>query len=218
MRWRGGPGGGSAPARPRGGAPFSPRHGVVVVIPWLTDGSAVSWGELGGLLRRFHAEHAAAPMPSWTPLSRLTSQVQDVPAEAAEVLLEARALLLDRLGRTPSVLGVGTIHGDVSPSNVMRTVSGPRLIDTDWVAAAPREYDLASASRRFRDGSLAAADYAAFCDGYGHDVLDWPGLPVLDRIADLGGVAFRIWDDRHHGRPLTWLAGEAAGWREYVGR
>jgi hypothetical protein len=36
---------------------------------------------------------------------------------------------------------------------------------------------------------------------------------VLNKIADLGGVAFRLWDDRHHGRPLDWVPAEVELWR-----
>jgi aminoglycoside phosphotransferase (APT) family kinase protein len=129
------------------------------------------------------------------------------------VLLAARQALLDALTEVESAVGEGVIHGDVSPSNVMRSPAGPRLIDLDWAARAPREYDLASAARRCRDGSISRRAYRAFCSAYGYDVQGWPGLPVLDRIADLGGVAFRIWDSRHHGLDLDWVADEVRVWR-----
>ena len=188
-------------------------HGVVTVTPWLPAAAPVTWEETGALLRRFHAEHAAADVPAWTPLSRLPSQVEGLSDEAAGVLLTAREELLTVLGEVRSELGVGTIHGDISPSNVMRSTAGPRLIDLDWVARAPREYDLAAASRRVRDGEISPQTYAGFCAAYGFDVLTWEGLPVLDRIADLGGVAFRLWDCRHHGRDLDWVEQELRAWR-----
>jgi hypothetical protein len=204
---------GSATAHLALGRSVVTSHGVVTLTPWLPAAAAVTWAETGALLRRFHSEHAGAEVPAWTPLSRLPSQLQGLPEEAAEVLLRARESLLDALGATRSFLGEGVIHGDVSPSNVMRTPQGPRLIDLDWVARAPREYDLAAASRRFRAGEISGTTYLAFCDAYGFDVLTWEGLPVLDRIADLGGVAFRLWDCRHHGRDLDWLEQELRVWR-----
>lgn len=205
--------GGTSTAHLPDGRAVVTSHGIVTVTPWLPAAPAVTWEETGALLRRFHTEHAAADVPVWTPLSRLPSQVEGLPLDVAEVLLAARAALLDALGEVRSELGVGTIHGDVSPSNVMRTAAGPRLIDLDWVAVAPREYDLAAASRRVRDGEISRQTYAGFCDAYGFDVLSWDGLPVLDRIADLGGVAFRLWDCRHHGRDLDWVDAEARHWR-----
>jgi phosphotransferase family enzyme len=194
-------------------APVVTDHGVLVLSQWLPAAGPVSWSRLGGLLRSFHDQHADAPMPPWTPLSRLAGQAVLLPPDAAGVLLDAQAALLDALAGVRSELGEGLIHGDVSPSNVMSTPHGPRLIDLDWVARAPREYDLSSASRRFRAGQLSGRTYAGFCRGYGFDVCSWPGLPVLDRIADLGGVAFRLWDSLHHGRDLHWLERELRIWR-----
>ena len=142
-------------------------HGTVTLTPWLHPARPVTWPETGGLLRRFHIEHADAPVAPWMPLSRVPSQVDGLAAEAAGVLLAARAALLTALGRVRSQLGEGTLHGDVSPSNVLRTPHGPRLIDLDWVARGPREYDLTSASRRFRAGELSRRTYAGFCRAYG---------------------------------------------------
>jgi hypothetical protein len=205
--------GGSTTAHVPTGRAVVTSYGVVTTVPWLARARRVSWAEVGDLLRRFHAEHADADVPRWTPLSRLPSQVQGLAAEDAAVLLGARAELLTALSEVRSEAGEGAIHGDVSPSNVMRTPSGPRLIDLDWVARAPREYDLASAARRFRAGAISRRTYAGFCRAYGYDVRCWPGLPVLDRIADLGGVAFRIWDSHHHGTGLDWLPDELKVWR-----
>lgn len=205
-------------------------HGVVTLTTWLqahpdaaagagpvpgapAPGAPVTWPELGGLLRSFHEEHAGADLPRWTPLSRLPGQAQALPAELAEVLLDARTTLLSALREVRSELGDGVIHGDVSPGNVLRTEAGPRLIDLDWAAVAPREYDLAAAARRLRSGEIDAAAYAGFCAGYGADVRGWTGLPVLDRVAELGGLVFRLWDDRHHGRDLAWLPAAVAPWR-----
>jgi len=193
--------------------PVVTSHGVLTVTPWLPAARSVSWGEMGSLLGSFHRQHAAADLPEWSPLSRVPSQVASLPDEAAEVLLDARRVLLTALGEVRSALGDGIVHGDVSPGNVLRGPEGPVLIDLDWVARAPREYDLSSASRRVADGEISPECYTAFCASYGFDVRSWPGLPVLNRIADLGGVAFRIWDSRRHGLPLDWVDAELRGWR-----
>lgn len=193
-------------------APVTTLHGVVTTSPWLPAAAPVSWAELGELLGAFHREHAAADVPEWAPLSRLHAQVTTLPPGPARVLVDARASLLTALADVRSELGHGVIHGDVSPLNVLRSGQGPRLIDLDWVARAPREYDLASAARRVRSGEISGGDYRAFCAGYGFDVLGWPGLRVLDRIAELGSVAFRIWDCRRQGLDIGWLPAELASW------
>jgi Phosphotransferase enzyme family len=187
---------------------------VVVVSPWLgQDGPAVAWPAIGALLRRFHAEAAEADLPPFTPLRRVVTVAGALPPDAAEVLLAARTTLLAQLERLPSGLGVGGIHGDVSPFNVVRGSRRPMLIDLDFVATGPREYDLACAARRVAAGEISRAEYAGFCSAYGADVRCWPGLPLLDGIADLAGVAFRIWDGVRRGLPLDWVADELPRWR-----
>ena len=195
-------------------APVVTSHGVVGVSPWLPATEPVTWAETGALLRRFHADHADADVAPWQPLRRLLAQAADLPDDVADVLLDARAALLAALDGLHSPLGVGTVHGDVSPANVLHAPGGRALlIDLDFVARAPREYDLTSAARRRDSGELDAATYRGFCDAYGADVRDWDGRVVLDRIARLGGVAFRVWDDRRQGAPLDWLTDAVAAWR-----
>jgi len=189
-------------------------RGVVTVSRRVPPGdSPVTWAEVGAALLRFHLENGGRSVPAWAPLSRLPAEVSSLPDEQAEVLLTARDVLLAALSGVRSELGFDTIHGDVSPSNVLRDGRGVTLIDLDWVARAPREYDLASASRRFRSGEIDRATYRSFCRAYGHDVLGWEGLPLMDRVADLAGVVFRIWDCRFHGRDLDWLPDELRLWR-----
>jgi hypothetical protein len=184
--------------------------GVVTASPWVEAAGPTSWPELGSLLRAFHDENASADVPPWRPLSRVASEAALLAPSLGAVLLDARARLLDELAGLAFPLGVGVIHGDVSLANALRTGTGTRLIDLDWMARGPREYDLASAARRYRTGEITATEYGGFCAGYGYDVVGWPGLSVLDRIAELGGLAFRIWDCRHHGRALDWLDAELA--------
>lgn len=193
--------------------PVVTSSGVVSVSAWLDDALPVGWAAAGALLRTFHTEHADADVAVWEPLQRMLSQAEGLPDEAAEVLLAARTALLQELEVLRSPLGVGVVHGDVSPSNVMHRDGRPILIDLDFVARGPLEYDLGSAARRRDAGELDAATYRRFCEAYGADVRTWDGRVVLDRIAELGGVAFRLWDDRRQGRPLTWLADVVARWR-----
>lgn len=194
-------------------APVETPYGVVTLMPWAVAHGRPDWRTLGGLLRSFHDQTTDLVVPRWTPLSRLPAQVTDLPAEQAAVLLRARAELLAALDGTTSELGMGVLHGDVSLDNALCTAEGPRLIDADWVAHGPREYDLASAARRRARGEIDRATYRRFCAAYGHDVRGWTGLPVLDRIAELGGVAFRLWDCRRRGADLGWCEHELREWR-----
>ena len=204
---------GSATAHLPVTAPVPTEHGVVTVSRWLTPTRALGWTDVGRLLARFHAEHADAPLPAWQPLTRIASQVRALPDAEAALLLGARDRLVAAVAETWSELGWGAVHGDVSLENAMADEAGAWLIDLDWSVSGPRELDLAPVARRFRAGEIDRSTYAAFCRAYGHDVSGWAGLELLDRIADLGGVAFRIWDCRHHGRDLDWLPAELDRWR-----
>lgn len=193
--------------------PIVTSAGVVSVQPWLRSTRPVGWGSTGALLRTFHAEHADADVAPWQPLRRLDTQVVGLSEEDAAVLLTARAELRTALAVLHSPLGIGAVHGDLSPANVMRRRDGAVLIDLDFVALAPREYDLSSAARRFDAGEISASAYGAFCRAYGSDVRSWEGRGVLDAVAELGGVAFRLWHDRHRDLPLDWLPGVIRRWR-----
>ncbi len=73
-------------------------------------------------------------------------------------------------------------HNDLAPWNL---ITGERWVFIDWDAAAPstRLWDLAYAAQAFtlsdseRDPDEAAADLAAFVDGYGADRMLRHGLP-----------------------------------------
>src|SRR5436190_434387 len=80
-------------------------------------------------LRRFHDEFGGTPVPAWAPLSRLPAEVASLPADQAGVLLTARDDLVAALTGVRSELGCDTIHGDVSPSNVLRDGRAVTLID-----------------------------------------------------------------------------------------
>lgn len=194
-------------------APVGTPYGVVTLMPWIDAAGEIDWPELGVLLRTFHDEARTLDVAPWAPLSRLPAQALELRPDDAAILLGARAELLTALDGVTSELGVGVLHGDVSLSNALRTTTGPRLIDPDWVARGPLEYDLASAARRRARGEIDRATYRRFCAAYGHDVRHWDGLALLDRIADLGALAFALWDSRRRGEDLDWCAPALAAWR-----
>jgi hypothetical protein len=192
--------------------PVVTRHGVVTVYDWRTEGPRPSWPAVAALLRRFHAEHADALIPAWRPLRRLPQQLAGLSEDLAGPLLAARDDALEALDSTPSMLGTGAVHGDVSPENALRCPDRLRLIDLDFVGRGPRELDLLGAVRRLRRGELDAGTYRRVCEAYGADVRDWAGLPTLDRVADLSGLGFRIWTTQRFGGDLEWLPGEVGRW------
>ncbi|RKS69307.1 Ser/Thr protein kinase RdoA (MazF antagonist) [Motilibacter peucedani] len=199
--------------------PVVTASGTVTAYPWLEQSPPVGWGEIGALLRRWHDVPVdLAQLPRWTPLVRVPDQVAayraapGADAELAELALRTRRILLARVAELRSGLGVGAVHGDLSPSNVMRRDGRPVLIDGDFVAAGPREYDLVSAALRRERGEIDEADYLEFCSAYGYDVRQWDGLGLVEEICSLGAVTFGMWCAAQRLEDTSWVASALARW------
>jgi hypothetical protein len=194
--------------------PYETASGVVTVWPWVEDTATTGWDELGRLLRAFHA--TAGPLgdvPRWRPFSRLPQQLAHVPDDTAAVLRKAAKRLLRKASRLPSDLGYGLIHGDLSLENTLRLDREAVLIDLDFVAIGPREYDLVGALLRLRRGEIDADTYDRFCTSYGHDVRNWSGLETVIDVCDLGALTFQLWSYGHHGEHLPDLTDQLDRWR-----
>ena len=145
-------------------APVAPprlvaRRWLLAVYPWLDvverDAPA---GDVGRMLAALHAATPPPQTPPHDPFAPARA-VRDALAalaqpwgpgphgEPARAALLAHAGVLDRAVAAfealapDSVVGVVT-HGEPKPGNVVRTPDGPRLVDWDTVALAPRERDL----------------------------------------------------------------------------
>ncbi|MGN6242836.1 MAG: phosphotransferase [Motilibacteraceae bacterium] len=203
-------------------------HGLVSRYPWLDRGATASWPEIGALLRSFHATPGVdeALLPRWSPLSRVPEQLAVYAAHPqhdpglAEVLTAARDRLLAGVAELSSDLGWGMVHGDVSAENVLRAAAEPTapegrcvFIDLDWVACAPREYDLVGAALRRDHGELDEETYLGFCRAYGHDVRSWSGLGLVTDICELGGLTFGLWAACRRQEDLSWLPEAVRRWR-----
>lgn len=116
------------------------------------------------------------------------------------------------------------VHGDAWPGNLIRTASGPVMMDLERFSLGPPEWDLVStAVRRRTTGAVTAAEYDEFCAAYGSDVTDWPGYEILAGVRELRMVTYAAqhaasnpeWTDqaqyrvdclrgRHGPRPWNW--------------
>ncbi|WP_285663504.1 phosphotransferase family protein [Actinorhabdospora filicis] len=152
--------------------------------------------DLADLLRRLHALPIPADLdlPPLAPFTRLLDRI-----EAAELLPEdGRAWLLDRAAELreayqalPDGLAACVVHGDAWRGNVAVTTEGPVLLDLERTTVGPPEWDLASVGvSHTTSGLLSHTEWTAFCEAYGHDVLDWPGYPVLAGIRELRRTTF----------------------------
>jgi aminoglycoside phosphotransferase (APT) family kinase protein len=147
--------------------------------------------EVGGLLVRLHAltPPGSLGLPPLRPFARAQRRIEI----NSWLVSQDRSFLGDRLAELEAryaqlqfALPEGVIHGDASVGNVIHDATGrPVLIDLDGFAIGPREWDLVLTAMYFDSfGWHTAAEYAAFAEVYGFDVMRWPGYPVLRDVRE----------------------------------
>ena len=153
--------------------------------------------ELAVLLRRLHGltPPPSLVLPELRPFARVDTRIDGADlTERDRVFLRHRlAELREAYARLEFALPAGLIHGDANIGNIMRRQADgvAVLIDWDGVAAGPREWDLVLTAMYFeRFGWHTAQEYRDFVAGYGFDVMNWPGYPVLRNIRELIMVAW----------------------------
>lgn len=165
---------------------------------------------LGQMLRRLHdLPTPDVQLPPYAPLAGLNHLLaadETLPAADREWLLVRRAELLEQYDGIESALGVGFIHGDAYPGNVLWHGTYALLGDWDEVAIGPRELDLVNTHQGARVGRSVAVR-RRFAEAYGWDVTTWPGYGVLREIRDLHTLGSFI---RRAGRGDQAATGELA--------
>ncbi|WP_431781240.1 phosphotransferase [Streptomyces chumphonensis] len=145
-------------------------------------------GHLGRLLRLLHAlPSPPVELPAYRPLSAFTATLTSsrcLSTDQRTWLAERSAQLVAVYEELDFPLGVGHVHGDAYPGNLLWDGATVRLGDWDETAAGPREVDLANTFQGIRFGRTEE-QLDAFTASYGYDIRDWPGLPVLSRMRDL---------------------------------
>jgi thiamine kinase-like enzyme len=189
-----------------------------VVTFWESVSERAQYGttaELATILRQLHAQATPAEvaLPQFDPFARAQQRISDVRTFASDdrSFMEYRADELQSAYSALSfVLPSGPIHGDANVGNLLRGRNGePFLGDLDGFAVGPREWDLVLTAMYFgRYGWHSESEYREFCDGYGYDVMTWPGYVVLADVREFLMV--------------TWLAQNAVvgsnAWRELARR
>lgn len=159
---------------------------------------------LGQLVRQLHTLPVPSiALPEVQPLARLRAAIEfdrgrEDPVLAADdldFLSRQLELFQQRYDGLEYPLGVGLIHNDANPSNVLvETAVREGYVLTDWESAGigPREMDVVlvgAPASRFGD---TEAERQAFCAGYGYDVAEWPEYVILRAVRDLHSLAGHI--------------------------
>jgi hypothetical protein len=183
--------------------------------PVIADGRAVTfWKQLpphrsgtaadvSQLLKRLHVLPVppTLELPKLNPFTRLMERVQDstVLSEAGSAWLKARIEELEtRWLDLPTGRPWSAVHGDAWGSNFVVTADHVVMLDLERFAFGPPEWDLAAIAVDHETfGSVSAEEWQAVCDGYGLDVISWPGYKTLRDIRELRKVtfAFQIAED-----------------------
>jgi Ser/Thr protein kinase RdoA (MazF antagonist) len=155
------------------------------------DGNTyASTREMGILLRQLHDLPAPDfPLPALRPFDKaaLRLKLADLPENTIEFLGERITALSSEYADLRYTLPSGPLHGDFNIGNVLRDSAGrPTVIDLDGFAIGPREWDLMQTAMYFDSfGWHTAEEYADFAEGYGFDVRQWSGYPVLRSVREL---------------------------------
>ncbi|MEU7823006.1 phosphotransferase [Catellatospora sp. NPDC049133] len=167
------------------------------------DDLAPDFHALGHLALLLHRVPAPPPieLPAYEPLASLQhalaapSAALALDPDSLEWLAARAAALAAAVATVPSALGVGLIHADMWSGNLLHAPGqghrGWLLGDWDSVCIGPREVDLAptAVAKRFGGDERSAAQVAS---GYGVDVRDWPGYPLLRAVRELSTLSSLI--------------------------
>jgi aminoglycoside phosphotransferase (APT) family kinase protein len=119
------------------------------------------------------------------------------------LFLHARhARLADEYHRLSFPLPEGVIHGDANVGNLFRSRDGSAVLgDLEAFARGPREWDLVQTALFYdRFGWHTEAEYRAFVEAYGFDVMTWHGYEVL---RDLRELMMTTWLAQNDGADTT---------------
>lgn len=143
---------------------------------------------LGEILRHLHGLPAPPiALPAYQPHASLRSTIEastTLSQPHRDWLLTRSDTLLAAFAKLDSPLGSGLLHGDAYPGNTLWDGQRVRLGDWDEAAIGPREADIANTFQGVRFGRTPE-QLRGFSRAYGHDLSNWPGLPVLTSLRDL---------------------------------
>lgn len=183
---------------------------LVAEQPILSDGRVITFWEeipapklgrpadIGALLRRLHAlpPPSEGMLPVFDPFYRQDSHIHDATGlheHDRRFLLGLLEELRAEYSTLPFAHPARAIHGDPHRKNLVRSADRVVMLDLERFALGPIEWDQVVPAVYHLVGWYSDADYAAFVEAYGSDIMQWEGFSTLARVRQL--------------RMTTWLAG-----------
>ncbi|MBB5156072.1 phosphotransferase enzyme family protein [Saccharopolyspora phatthalungensis] len=147
-------------------------------------------GDLGVLLRRLHLLTPPAELMAHDEdvLGRVQRRVESSPIAEPDrnFLLRRLVELREEVADLDYTLPPALIHGDAHIKNVMVSDGRSILIDFEGVAYGQPEWDVGMTATEYSTAGWWRPDqYEAFVEGYGFDVMRWPGFPTVRSVHEL---------------------------------
>lgn len=141
-------------------------------------------------LRRLHElpRPKTFTLPQEDILGRVESRVEIAPvkSEDKQFLLSHLANLRQEIAELEFPLSEAPTHGDAHSENLMIHDGEAILIDFERFAWGQPEWDLAMTATEYSSaGWWTDAEYRAFADAYGFDVMNWDGFKTLKSVHEL---------------------------------
>lgn len=154
-------------------------------------GQPATYGQLGAVLRDLHSliPPANLDLPPFDAFGRADRRIEvaeGISDDDRMFLRKRRRELADRLAGLDFDSGKGPVHGDAHTDNLMVDRQGRlHLIDLENFSLDRSEWDLVVSAHEYdRLGWVSQDEYAAFVNGYGRDLRDWPGFGVLAAVQE----------------------------------
>ena len=182
--------------------PVDTEAGAITMWRWLTvvEGE-VTPRELGRLARSLHdsTRGGVSDVPEFDLLTAVRFEL-DRAETLGHTSTDDLALLRDRTDRLgaswPAAeddpLGMAVVHGDLHRHNVLKTPTGPVLVDLEMSGVGPVCADIVPqvvAVRRYGAPPRVLDDFLA---GYGLEASGWPGFEVLVQAYELWATAWAV--------------------------
>ena len=182
--------------------PVITEAGAVTMWHWLTvAGGEVSPHELGRLARSLHdsTRGGVSDVPDFDLLTAVRSQL-DRAEELAHTSTDDIALLRDRADRLAASwpapeddpLGMAIVHGDLHRHNVLKTPTGPVLVDLEMSGVGPVCADIVPQVVAVRRYGAPPRVLDEFLAGYGLEASGWPGFEILVQGYELWTTAWAV--------------------------
>jgi aminoglycoside phosphotransferase (APT) family kinase protein len=146
--------------------------------------------DIGALLRRLHALPVNGidlpPLDPFVQVEQRIAHLTFLSDNDRTWMFHRAADLRDAYTRLPAGMPHGLVHGDPWRGNVVRTPTGPVLLDLERFSLGAPEYDLVVIAASYTSyGLLDHDDYQDLVTAYGRDVTTWDGYSILRDIREL---------------------------------